>query len=205
MSYTHNTMEKIHNSTKDKILKLLLSNKKKEFTIRAIAQNIKVDYKAVYLVTKQLIKTEVVNSKRAGQTVLCSINHKKFNSDIFRAETIRRDEVLDNKDVHVLYNNIKDEIQEHFFILLIFGSYASRQQRKGSDVDLMLVTDSESIKKKVKNIVSGTPLGIHLLDFKMGEFLSMLKTTDFNVGKEAFYNNVILFGIEDYHRMIENA
>ena len=28
-------MEKIHNSTKDKILKLLLSNKEKEFTIRA--------------------------------------------------------------------------------------------------------------------------------------------------------------------------
>jgi len=112
-------MEKIHNSTKDKVLKLLLSNKREEFTIRAIAQNIKIDYKTVYLVTKQLIKTEVVNSKRAGQTVLCSINHKKFNSDIFRAETIRKDEVLVNKNIHVLYNNIKEEIQEPFFILLL--------------------------------------------------------------------------------------
>ena len=198
-------MEKIHNSTKDKVLKLLLSNKREEFTIRAIAQNIKIDYKTVYLVTKQLIKTEVVNSKRAGQTVLCSINHKKFNSDIFRAETIRKDEVLVNKNIHVLYNNIKEEIQEPFFILLLFGSYASKQQRKGSDIDLMLITDSESINKKIKGIVSGTPLEIHLSDFKIEEFLSMLKTTDFNVGKEAFYNNVILFGIEDYYKMIENA
>ena len=198
-------MEKIHNSTKDKVLKLLLSNKREEFTIRAIAQNIKIDYKTVYLVTKQLIKTEVVNSKRAGQTVLCSINHKKFNSDIFRAETIRKDEVLVNKNIHVLYNNIKEEIQEPFFILLLFGSYASKQQRKGSDIDLMLITDSESINKKIKGIVSGTPLEIHLSDFKIEEFLSMLKTTDFNVGKEAFFNNVILFGIEDYYKMIENA
>ena len=205
MSYIHNAMEKIHNSTKDKVLKLLLSNKREEFTIRAIAQNIKIDYKTVYLVTKQLIKTEVVNSKRAGQTVLCSINHKKFNSDIFRAETIRKDEVLVNKNIHVLYNNIKEEIQEPFFILLLFGSYASKQQRKGSDIDLMLITDSESINKKIKGIVSGTPLEIHLSDFKIEEFLSMLKTTDFNVGKEAFYNNVILFGIEDYYKMIENA
>ena len=205
MSYIHNAMEKRHNSTKDKVLKLLLSNKREEFTIRAIAQNIKIDYKTVYLVTKQLIKTEVVNSKRAGQTVLCSINHKKFNSDIFRAETIRKDEVLVNKNIHVLYNNIKEEIQEPFFILLLFGSYASKQQRKGSDIDLMLITDSESINKKIKGIVSGTPLEIHLSDFKIEEFLSMLKTTDFNVGKEAFYNNVILFGIEDYYKMIENA
>jgi len=205
MSYIHNAMEKIHNSTKDKVLKLLLSNKREEFTIRAIAQNIKIDYKTVYLVTKQLIKTEVVNSKRAGQTVLCSINHKKFNSDIFRAETIRKDEVLVNKNIHVLYNNIKEEIQEPFFILLLFGSYASKQQRKGSDIDLMLITDSESINKKIKGIVSGTPLEIHLSDFKIEEFLSMLKTTDFNVGKEAFFNNVILFGIEDYYKMIENA
>jgi len=69
----------------------------------------------------------------------------------------------------------------------------------------MLITDSESINKKIKGIVSGTPLEIHLSDFKIEEFLSMLKTTDFNVGKEAFYNNVILFGIEDYYKMIENA
>ena len=31
----------------------------------------------------------------------------------------------------------------------------------------------------------------------------MLKTTEFNVGKEAFYNNIILYGIEDYYRMIQ--
>ena len=205
MLYTHNIMDKIHNSTKDKIVKLLISNKREEFTIRAISQNIKVDYKTVYLITKQLIEAEVVRSKKAGQAVLCSINHKKFNSDIFRAETIRRDEALADKNIHVLYNNIREEIQEPFFILLIFGSYASKQQRRSSDIDLMLITDNGDINKKIKNIVSSIPLEVHLSDFKSKEFLSMLKTTDFNVGREAFYNNIILLGIEDYYRMIENA
>ncbi|MEA2037149.1 MAG: nucleotidyltransferase domain-containing protein [Nanoarchaeota archaeon] len=197
-------MEKIHNKTKDKILKLLLSNKKKEFTIRAIAKNIKIDYKSVYIAVNDLIKKENINSKRAGQSILCSANLKKFNSDVFRAETIRKQEILTNKDLHVLHNNI-GEIKKPFFILLLFGSYASKEQRKGSDIDLMLITDDEKVSERVKNIVRKTPLEIHLLDFSSEEFLSMLKTTEFNIGREAYYNNVILFGIEDYYRLIQNA
>lgn len=205
MEYLHNIMEKIHNTTKDKILKLLLSNKEKEFTIRAISKNISVDYKTVYIVIKKLTKSNVVVAKKAGQTVLCKINQRRYNVDILRAESIRKEELLRNKDLYVLHNNIKEDIKEPFFILLLFGSYASGKQRKGSDIDLMLIADSESVKKNAKQIISLLPLEIHLVDFSVAEFLSMLKTTEFNVGKEAMNNNIILFGIEDYYRLMENA
>jgi|SRR3989344_2076577 len=196
-------MAKKHN-TKDSILKLLLSNKREEFSIRAISKNILVDYKTVYMVVKALIKNKVVLAKKAGQTILCSINPKEFNADVFKAELIRKEELLRNKNFSVLCSYFKD-IKEPFFILLIFGSYASGKPRKGSDIDLMLVVDDEKVKRKVKNKASQIPLNIHLIDFTSQEFLSMLKTTEFNVGKEAFYNNIILFGIEDYYRIIQNA
>ena len=197
-------MSKIHNTTKDKILKFLLSSKNNEFTIRSISKNISVDYKTVYLITKELIKTGIINSKKIGQTILCSINQNNFNSDVFRAELIRREELFKNKNLLVLHNYFKD-IEETFFVLLLFGSYASGKQRKGSDIDLVLIADDENIKKQVKSRLSLIPLKVHLIDFNSKEFLSMLKTTEFNVGKEIFNNNIILFGIEDYYRIIKNA
>lgn len=198
-------MGKIHNNTKDKILKLLLSNKEKEFTIRAISKEINVDYKTIHIFVNQLIREETINAKRAGQTVLCSINTKRFNSDIFRAETIRREELLRNKDFYVLHRRIKEMEKYPFFILLLFGSYASRTQRKGSDIDLMLISDNKAISKKIGEMLSLVPLKTHFIEFSPEEFLSMLKTTEFNVGREAFRNNIILFGIEDYYRLINNA
>ncbi len=196
-------MEKIHN-TQDKIIKFLLSNKGKEFTIRAIAQKIAVDYKGVYIIIKRLIKNETIKSKKIGQTILCTINPKTFNEGIFKAEILRRENIMVNKNFRVLYNRIREAIKEPFFILLLFGSYASGEAREKSDIDLMLITDKESIRKKINHIISLLPIKIHLDYFDSKEFSSMLKTTDFNVGREAFNNNVILFGIEDYYRLVQN-
>lgn len=196
-------MVKIHNS-KDQILRLLLSHKNTAFTIRSISQNISVDYKTVHGIMQDLIKAYLVQAKKIGQTVLCGINQKGFNADIFRAELLRREDLLKNKDLSSMYSYFKD-LKEPFFILLLFGSYASGKNRKGSDIDLMLITDNEDTGKKIKSKINLIPLEIHLTEFNSGEFISMLKTTEFNVGREAFYNNVILYGIEDYYRMIQHA
>ena len=196
-------MVKIHNTAKDKILKFMLSNKEQEFTIRAIAKNTAIDYKSAYLTINGLIEEKIINAKKVGQAVLCSINTKAFNSDVYRAETIRREELLKNKNIHAMtdyFNNIKP-----FFIMLLYGSYAKGNQTKSSDIDIMLITDDNTINKQIKNKISLIPLNIHLTDFTSKEFISMLKTTDLNVGKEATSNNIILFGIEDYHRLLKNT
>lgn len=194
-------MAKKHNTT-NKIVQFLLSHKNIEFSIRNISQNISADYKTVHGVMQELIKNDLVHAKKIGQTVLCSINQKEFNADIFRAELSRREELLKNKDLSSMYSYF-ESLKEPFFVLLLFGSYASGKNRKGSDIDLMLITDNEDTKKKIKSKVNLIPLEIHLTEVNSREFVSMLKTTEFNVGKEAFYNNVILYGIEDYYRIIQ--
>lgn len=196
-------MVKKHN-TQIKILKYLLSHRKEEFTIRKIAQAIAVDYKSVHGVMQELIKATLVKARKMGQTVLCSINPTKFNADIFRAELVRCEELLKNKDLSSMNSYFK-YIKEPFFILLLFGSYASGKSQKKSDIDLLLITDNESLKQKIKSKIALIPLEIHLSDFTCAEFISMLKTTEFNVGREAFYNNIILYGIEDYYRILQHA
>jgi len=202
MCKTHNIMVKIH--TQDKLLSLLLSNKREHFSIREISKRIKIDYKTVYLLVQNLIQNKIILSQKAGQTTLCSINLRSFNSDIFRAESLRKEELLKNNNFSALQSYFK-EVKNPFFVLLLFGSYASGKARTGSDIDLMLITDDKTIESQIKNQMSLIPLPVHLLSFTAGEFISMLKTTEFNVGQEAFYNNIILFGIEDYYRLIQGV
>ncbi len=140
-----NIMVKKHN-TYDKVLVFLLDNKTEEFSIRAIAQNVSVDYKTVYMVVNDLIDREMILAKKVGQTILCSLNRKAFDEDIFKAETIRKEKLLKNKNFLGLKNYISD-IKESFFVLLIFGSWASGKKTKHSDIDLLLISDGDNIAK----------------------------------------------------------
>jgi len=49
------------------------------------------------------------------------------------------------------------------------------------------------------------PLKIHLTAITYESFIEMLKTKEQNVVSEALKKNIILFGIEDYYRLIQNA
>ncbi|MBM4241617.1 MAG: nucleotidyltransferase, partial [Euryarchaeota archaeon] len=48
-------------------------------------------------------------------------------------------------------------------------------------------------------------LEIHLTFFTYEEFLSMAQSREFSVVLEAIKNNIILVGIEDYYRLMENV
>jgi len=100
MDIIHNIMEKIH-STQDKIIEFLLFNKGKEFTIRAISKKVVIDYKSAHIVVKRLIENNTIKAKKIGQTILCKINPKIFNKEIFKAEFLRKEDILTNKDFRV--------------------------------------------------------------------------------------------------------
>ena len=92
-----------------------------------------------------------------------------------------------------------------FFVFLVFGSYAKKNQKKGSDIDICLITDDKKINSKIHQIIGLIPLDIHLLDFTVDDFIKMLKTKEDNVGKEIMKNNIILYGIENFYELIKNA
>jgi hypothetical protein len=48
-------------------------------------------------------------------------------------------------------------------------------------------------------------LAIHLTHIKYADFQAMLRSKEFTVVSEAIKKNIILVGIEDYYRMVNNA
>ena len=57
--------------------------------------------------------------------------------------------------------------------MIVFGSYAKGSQTKNSDIDIMLVSNDEKLKKRINEIVSILPLKIHLIQLNEEEFRRM--------------------------------
>ena len=108
--------------------------------------------------------------------------------------------MLKRPDFKVLHNRLS-KVKEQF-ILLLFGSYAKGKEKKGSDIDLLLISDDP---KPVEAQIRLIPLDIHLTHITYDSFTKMLKSKEFTVVSEAQKNNILLFGIEDYYRLINNA
>lgn len=183
------------------ILKLLIGNKEETFSIRRISKVRKINYKSAYISLRFLEKEKLVNLKKIGNTVSCTFNNK-FNDLVFKAEYLRREEIIKNKNFLVVYNRLK-EINKQF-ILLLFGSYAKGTANKHSDTDLLLISNEE-VAKIIEREIKLFPLKIHLTHVNYEEFVSMLKSKEFTVVSEAIKKNIILYGIEDYYKIIENA
>lgn len=186
-----------------KLLRFFVEHKDGKFTINGISKELGVNYRIVFEEIKKLEKESLIKISKIGHSCLCSFNYQ-FSSKIVEVEDLRKEETFRNKYIKVLFKRIT-ELQNPFYVLLIFGSYARKAQHRHSDLDLCLITDNKGIKAKVNQIVSNIPLNIHLLDFNTKEFLSMLKTTEPNVGKEIVYNNLILRGIEEFYGLVNYA
>ncbi len=189
--------------SRSRMLRFLMDNREEAFSINAISKKLALNYRIAFDGIKQLEKKNAVSIKKLGNSNQCTFSHK-FNEQVLAVENIKREVLLANKNLKVLFDRIS-KIQNPFFICLIFGSYAKGTQTKQSDIDLCIITDDEDAKQQISQITRSLPLQIHLLDFSTKDFLKMLKTTEQNVGKEITRNNIILKGTENYYELINYA
>ena len=186
---------------KQKILRHLIENREKTFSINGIARALKIDYKLIYTNVQRLAKEETIKVEDFGNTKRCSFKDI-FNEDVFIVETDRKNGLLKNKDFAVIYNWL-GEINKQF-ILLLFGSHAKGTAIKHSDIDLLLISTEED-SRIIQNKIDLIPVNIHLTPVSYEGFIGMLKSKEFTVVSEAIKNNIILFGLEDYYRFIANS
>ncbi len=183
----------------NKILKILIENRKEKYSIRALSKLRKINYKSAYNAIMKLEKEGIINLERLGNTTFCSFN-LKFNSRVFGAEYERRKSLLKNKNFEIIHSRLnKLSVQ---FIALLFGSYVKKISNKHSDIDLLIIGKN---LKEIEEAASLIPLKIHLTAISENEFLDMAKSKEFSVVSEAMEKNIILSGIENYYRLLENA
>jgi len=183
-----------------KILKHFMDNKDKEFTMKQVSEELKINYRIAYQEIKNIEEKKLVKIKKIGNSNICSFNYA-FNELSMQAEAIRMEELLKDKNLKVIHKRIM-ETEYPFYILLVFGSYSSKTRTKNSDIDICLISDSKAITNRIHSILEQIPLNIHFIYFTSKEFISMLGTRKPNVGHEILKNNVILKGAEEFYDMV---
>jgi len=182
-----------------KILKLLLDKKEDIFTIKKIAETLKINYRIAYEQAIKLEKEGLLKITKIGHSKICEFA-SKFDNKVFEAEYLRRKELFKNKDFLIIHNRL---IQLKFpFIALLFGSHAKKTADSHSDVDILTIGGDE---KEIKATISLLPDKIHLTTLDYENFVHMAKSKEFTVVSEALKSNVILIGIEEYYRLLSNA
>ena len=189
------------NDEKNQILKILIENQEQEWTIRKLSLLRKINYKSAYNAILKLEKIGIVEVKKIGNSSRCSFN-KKFDSLVFEVENQRREDLLKNKNFLVMYDEL-GKINEQF-IILMFGSQVKGTAKKNSDIDLLVISNDDETRE-VENKINLLPLKIHITAISYKSFIQMLKSKEFSVVSEAIKKNIILFGVEDYYRILENV
>jgi len=185
-----------------KVIKVLLERQNEELNIAKISKYSRIDYKNTYNIIKDLEKKNLVAVRPFGKTKRVILN-KIIHPLIFEAEYERRLDLFKrNKDFLVVYRRLSE--LNFPFIVLLFGSHAKGKATKHSDIDLLVVCE-EKRTASIQEIFDLLPLKIHPTFVNFEDFMEMLKTKEFNVVSEAVKKNIILIGIEDYYRLIENA
>lgn len=182
-----------------KILKFFLEHKEDKFTIKKIAESLQINYRIAYEKIIQLEKDNLVRVSKVGNSKLCELTYH-FDEKLFEAESERRKGLFRNKDFLVLYRRLAE--LKFSFIALLFGSQAQGTASKHSDIDILTIGGDE---KEIKSAISLLPDKIHLTTVSYPDFIHMAKSREFTVVSEAIKNNIILIGIEEYYRMLENA
>lgn len=182
----------------------------KRFTFREIKKlSGKTSESYVYGSLKKFVKTGLLKEEKAGNVVLYMLNLESLKSTVYAGFVA---EYIAWSQKHIPYKDIEKiskGIPTEFYVLIITGSYARKQQTSKSDLDMVIICDESTDPKRIYAEISqdcemNIPR-VHLYVFKEKEFLEMLTNKEANYGKEIAKNNLILSGGKEYYGIINEA
>lgn len=157
---------------------------------------------------KSFLEEELITERRIGTSKLYVINSK--NNKIYNYFEIYNRENLP-KQVLKSITDLEDSLDKHtfFYSIVIFGSYASREQKKDSDLDMAVFIEREDKRKIVEAVFKTMELkSLIKVDghvITKDEFLEMLKVDYENVGKEIARKHLIIHNPTIFYSLIREG
>ncbi|RLI96379.1 MAG: hypothetical protein DRO96_03250 [Candidatus Aenigmatarchaeota archaeon] len=192
------------------ILLPLIKQPWKGFTFKEVKKlSEKKSESYVYNSLKSFVKRGVLKEERVGNVVLYRLAIKSLKTQAYAGFAA---EYVAWNQKHIPYRDLEkiaEKIPTSFYTFIITGSYANKTQKKESDIDVVLMVDdaleTKQVYAELSHFCEMNIPKIHLYVFKKSEFLGMLIDKKANYGKEIVKNNLLLFGAENYYKIIGEA
>jgi len=173
------------------ILKLYTAGYKNSFYLREISKLLKLPLKTVQNATHDLESGRIINSRIEGKNKYFTLNlaNIKTKLHLMVAELYK---TLKLTETYPVINTFLKELTQFADIpILVFGSFADFTATKESDLDLLVISNSQ------KNIPYHTlPFKVHEIKMNQKTFLGSIERGETLIN-EIFKNHVILNG-HDY-------
>ena len=192
--------------TQTEIMKIFVSKIDRKFSINEIAGVLKKPYALVHRSMQELIKNKFVI---IGEKKLLSLNYRENLAELSFIESLRTQNSLEReKSVSLFVNDCLKGLREDFFILLIFGSFT--EEKRFNDIDLMIILDNqnkvEQTERVIKNISSNFSFKVDLHVLSRESAHEMFSKRDqINLLNESLNKHLIVFGGENYYKILSNA
>ncbi len=193
--------------TQIEIMRIFTSRIAEKFSISQVSISLKKSYPMIHRSIKALSNSNILSKDGRG---LLSLNYRENHSTLSYVESLRKESFLGkNKTLALFAKDALSGIGLDFFILLIFGSYAAGKE-KPRDVDILLIApdkkDADKSEKILERISSSFSLDFHFVVISAESAREMLSKRDKpNVINETLDNHIIIFGAENYYRLLEHA
>lgn len=132
-----------------RIVDLLARNAGKKYTINGISRSLEGHYSLVHRTVNRLAGDGVISIERAGKSHLCSIDltNEKTLALIQLSEIERKNELYgSNKKLKVILEDFVESAEAAMnpASVVLFGSHASGRAAEESDIDILLISGTES-------------------------------------------------------------
>lgn len=192
--------------TEVKIMEVFVSKIDKRFSIKEISEMLKKSYPLIHRSIKGLIKEKFILK---DEKELLSLNYKEKHSELAYIEALRsKNALLRDKTLALFAKDVYDKIKLDFFVLLIFGSYVEKNNPR--DIDVLFIVEDENqvdeTEKILVNIVSNFMKHFEIQAISSKSAYEMLAKRDkINILNETLNKHILLFGAENYYRILKNA
>ncbi|MCK4589391.1 MAG: nucleotidyltransferase domain-containing protein [Nanoarchaeota archaeon] len=188
--------------TEIRVLELFTSRILESFTIRETARLIKKDLKIVHTSIKKLHHQDFLIKDKHG----LRLNYRKNQPVLAYIENIKKESFFKkNSLIGIHLNNFLEKTKTHFFVLLIFGSYATGKQNKKSDVDLLVILpkENEYFERQLKASLSVSTKKFHINVISEESFKEMIhKRDEMNVVNETLNKHILVYGAEQFYALL---
>lgn len=191
------------------ILRFLIKNITKEYSIKMISENIKKAYPGVRENVLKMREESIIIVREINPTQnLCSLNLEDTdNINVFSyVESLEKDDYFSkNQDLKIIISDILDRIEGNSFTMMLFGSHVKRKEKINSDIDMLFLIPSIEDEGRIMNAVNSaerlTNKKIHAVVIAYDDFLNSI-SDEASLPREILENHIITYGAEAFYRSL---
>jgi len=185
-------------------MKEFVSNITTKFSIKQISEILGKKYAVIHRSIIPLIEN---NYLTRDEKDLISLNYRINNPELSYVESLRKKKLFDkNKDLKMFCEDCFKSLRSDFFVSILFGSSVVE---KGRDIDLLFIFSKSEVEKNEKiimNIANNFTLNLDINVISVESAYEMLSKYEMtNVLNELLNKHIILFGGENFYRILNNA